>query len=284
VNSQSSMVSLHLAATSSISTVALPSSSSTKTTALVATKHLPAAAFVGIVIAALLLFSFFLILFCFMRKRRRLRLRSLNGGYTPIEPFPFLSIMNLRRREVGRRTRGEYGAGNVQARASIEKASSGIWNPIPERVGPDEPPSPPVASQPLHRRTSLASSGIWNPIPERVGPDEPPSPLVASQPLHRRTSLASESQETNNPSVAPTERQQELRERAESMRGGISALEAILLNENIPEQQRRDAQAELQQLRSTMSWVSWMEQSDWAKGLVDEPPPAYNTLLGRQTN
>ena len=111
-------------------------------------------------------------------------------------------------------------------------------------------------------------------------PDEPPSLLVASQPLHQRISYPSESQ-AHSPSIASTGRQQSLRERAESMRGGISALEEALLNENIPEEQRHAAQAELQQLRSAMAILSWMEQSDWARGLVNVPPPAYNTLLGR---
>jgi hypothetical protein len=243
LSSQSAIVSLQPAATSSMSTL---SSISTNSPHL-ARKHLPASDLSGIIIATLLLFSFFLILFYFIWKRRRLRLRSLNISQPNIEPFPFSRIMNLRR-EGGRRKiqRGEYEAGNDQARALNEKASPDIRNTIPERIGPNEPPNLPVASQTLHRRPSFVS----------------------------------EAQETNV-SVALTERQQELRERAESMRGGISALEAALLNENIPEEQRRDAQAELQQLRSTMACFSWMEQSDWARGLVDEPPPAYNTLLGR---
>ena len=109
------------------------------------------------------------------------------------------------------------------------------------------------------------------------GPDEP-SRRVARQPLHRQISYASESQATVS-SIASTARQQSLRERAESMRGGISALEELLLNENVPEE-RRAARAELQQLRSAMAILSWMEQSDWARGLVDEPPPAYSILLG----
>jgi hypothetical protein len=155
--------------------------------------------------------------------------------------------MNTKRGEVERRKRQGWKreAKNVQASASSEKSSPSLRDPVPERVRPDAPPSQLVASQSLHRQT-----------------------------------YASDSQETN-PSVAVTERQQELHERAESLRGGISALEAALLNENIPEEQRRDAQAELQQLRSTVAWFLWMEQSDWARGLVDEPPPAYNTLLGR---
>jgi hypothetical protein len=65
------------------------------------------------------------------------------------------------------------------------------------------------------------------------------------------------------------------------MRGGISALEGVLLSENVPEEQRRAAQAEIQQLHLTLEMLSGIEQSDWARGLVDEPPPAYNTLLGR---
>jgi hypothetical protein len=164
-------------------------------------------------------------LFCFVRVRRRLRFLSSNS--LRIEPFAFPSILNLGRRKVERRrVQGdESESGHVQASASIGKA--------PLDVG--------------------------NPIPEEVGPDEPPSQLLGSQPLHR----------------------QSLRERAESMRGGISALEEILLNENVPEEQRRAAQAELQQVRSAMAILSWIEQSDWARGLVDEPPPAYNTLLGR---
>jgi hypothetical protein len=246
------MVSLHLGATSLISIVALPSSSSTNSAPLVARNHLLASALIGIVIAVLLLFSFFLILFYFIQKQRHLRLHPLNSSYTFIEPFPFPSviIMSLRRREVGRRKKGrEYEAGNVQARALIKKASPGNGNPLSERVGPDEPPGLPVGCQPLHRRTSLVS----------------------------------EFQETKNPSVAPTERQQELREQAESMRSGIAAFKTIRLSHNIPEEQQCDAQAELQQLRSTMVWPSRMEQSDWARGLVDKSPPAYNTLLGRQT-
>jgi hypothetical protein len=132
------------------------------------------------------------------------------------------------------------------------------------------------------RTIEEAFPGIENPIPEREGPDEPPSLIVASQPLHRHTSCTFTSgSQAKSSSIAPTERQQEVRERAESMRDGISALEAALLNEHIPEEQRRDAQAELQQLRSMMALFSQMEQSDWARGLVDEPPPAYNTLLGR---
>jgi hypothetical protein len=87
----------------------------------------------------------------------------------------------------------------------------------------------------------------------------------------------SESQITSF-SIGSTWRQQEVRERAESMRDGISVLEAALLNENIPEKQRRDAQTELQQLRLKMALLTWIEQSDWARGLVDELPPAYNTL------
>jgi hypothetical protein len=152
----------------------------------------------------------------------------------------------VRRRKVGRKEAqgGDWEAGKAKVSPSIEKAFPGIRNPIPEQVGPDEPPSLLVASQLLHLQ-------------------------------------ASELQVTSF-SIASTERQQELRERAESMRGGIeSALEAILLNENIPEEQRRDAQAELQQLQSMMALFSWMERSDWARGLIDEPPPAYNTLLGR---
>jgi hypothetical protein len=148
--------------------------------------------------------------------------------------------MNLGRRKVERRRiQGEeYESGSFQASASIEKASLDGGNLIPE-----------------------------------VGPDEPPSQLLGSQPLlHRQTTRSS---------TVSTERQQSLRERAESMRGGISALEEVLLNENVPEEQRRAAQAELQQLRSAMAMLYGMEQSDWARGLVDEPPPAYNTLLGR---
>jgi hypothetical protein len=117
-------------------------------------------------------------------------------------------------------------------------------------------------------------------VPEEVGPDQPPTQLVRCQPLYRQTSYASESQATRS-SIVSAERQQSLRERAESMRGGISALEEALLDENIPEEKRRAAQAELQQLRSMVAMLSWMEQSDWAKGLVDEPPPAYNALIGR---
>jgi hypothetical protein len=153
--------------------------------------------------------------------------------------------VNLRRKDVTRRKtqREKFDAGNVPARAWIQ----------------------------------AVSPSVEDPGPERVGPDEPPSQLVASRPLHRQTSYMSESQATNL-SIVSTGRQQEVRERAESMRDGISALETALLNENIPEEQRRDAQAELQQLRSKMALLTWIEQSDWARGLVDEPPPAYNTL------
>jgi hypothetical protein len=186
-----------------------------------------------------------------MKKRsdiRILRRRSPNGSSQRIDPFVSSSITTLGGREVERRKRqgGKRGARNVQASASSEKSHPSLGDPEPERVGTDGPSSQ----------------------------------LVATQTLHRQTSYASGSQETSV-SVALTERQQELRERVESMRGGISALEAILLNKNIPEEQRRDAQAELRQLQLTMAWFSWMEQSDWARGLVNEPPPAYNTLLGR---
>jgi hypothetical protein len=75
-----------------------------------------------------------------------------------------------------------------------------------------------------------------------------------------------------------TERQVELRERAESAREGISALQAILETENVPLHQLSDARAELLRLRSAMEWFLTLEQSDWARGIVDEPPPAYNTL------
>jgi hypothetical protein len=109
----------------------------------------------------------------------------------------------------------------------------------------------------------LVITPIKGPISERLaGPKEPPSLLVGSQRLHREISFASESQGTNSLVAPTTERQQELRNRAESMRGVIFALEAILLNHNIPEEQQHDAQAELQQLRSTMAWLSRMEQSD----------------------
>jgi hypothetical protein len=177
---------------------------------------------------------------------------SANGprelSYLRICLFAFPGIMNSKRRDAGRRKmqRKKREAGNIQARASIEKASLGVWNVVPLELGPDEPPSQ----------------------------------LVMSQPPHRQTSYASGSQATTS-SIASTERQQSLRERAESMRGGMSALQEILLNENIPERQRRAAQAELRQLRSILVMLSMMEQSDWARGLVDEPPPAYNTLFGR---
>jgi hypothetical protein len=148
--------------------------------------------------------------------------------------------MNLGRGKVDRRRiQGEeYELGDAQVSASIGKAPLDVGNLTPEEVGPDEPPSQLLGSQPLHRQTTRSST-------------------------------------------VSTERQQSLRERAESMRGGISALEEILLNENVPEEQRRAARAELQQLRSAMAMLYGMEQSDWARGLVDEPPPAYNTLLGR---
>ena len=156
--------------------------------------------------------------------------------------------MNLGRTKVGRRaTQDEdFETGNGQDSASIEKAFPYIGDLIPEETGPDEPPT---------------------------------NQLVGSLPLHPQTSYASESQATVS-SIVSTERQHSLRERAECMRGGISALEE-LLNENVPEEQRRAAQVELQQLRSAMAMLSSMEQSDWARGVVDEPPPAYNTLLGR---
>jgi hypothetical protein len=174
---------------------------------------------------------------------------SSNGprelSYLRIRPFAFPSITNSKRRDAGsRKIQGEKReAGEVQARASIEKASLGAENSIPEEIRPEEPP-------------------------------------VTSQPLHRQTSYASDSQTTTS-SITSTERQQSLRERAESMRGGISALEEVLINENVSEERRRAAQAELQQVRSMLAMLSWIEQSDWARGLVDEPPPAYNTLLGR---
>jgi hypothetical protein len=97
-----------------------------------------------------------------------------------------------------------------------------------------------------------ATPKYWEPVSKQKDPAEPPNQHEASETLHRRTSYTYQSQATS-PSVAPTERQQELRERAESVRGSISVLEAALLNENIPEEQRRDAQAGLQQLRSTMA-------------------------------
>jgi hypothetical protein len=179
-----------------------------------------------------------MLVFCFVRVRRRLRFLSSNS--LRIEPFAFPSILNLGRRKAERRrVQGdEYESGHVQASTSIGKAPLDVGNSITEEVGPDERPSRLLGSQPLHRQTTRSSS-------------------------------------------VSTERQQSLRERAESMRGGISALEEILLNENVPEEQRRAAQAELQQVRSAMAMLSWMEQSDWARGLVDEPPPAYNALLGR---
>jgi hypothetical protein len=114
-------------------------------------------------------------------------------------------------------------------------------------------------------------------VPE-VGPDEPPTQLVANQTLHFQTSYASKSQ-TTTPSIPSTKRQQSLRERAESMRGGISTLEGVLLNENVPEEQRWAAQAELQQLRLMLAILSCIEQSDWARGLIDKLPLAYNILL-----
>jgi hypothetical protein len=156
--------------------------------------------------------------------------------------------MNSRRRTVERRKIREEKreAGKAQAKESIKKASPGLGNLVPGKVGSHLPPSHPLGSRALHRQTSYTS----------------------------------ESQGTAS-SIASKERQQSLRERAESMRGGISALEEVLLNENVPEEQRRAAQAELQQLHSMMAMLYWLEQSDWARGLVDEPPPAYNALLGR---
>jgi hypothetical protein len=226
----------------------LPSAgSSTNPNHAAAGRQLPVSALIGIIAAALLLSTLFLILFCFIRKRRNLRLHS---GHPRIRPFTLLPdiISSKRRDRVGRRKiHGEKcKTGEVWASSSIEKATPGLENPVPEQVGTDEHTSQLVTSQTLHRQTSYAS-----------------------QP--RATAF----------SIVSTERQQSLRERAESMRGGISALEAVLLNDNIREEQRHAAQAELQQLRSTMAMLLWIEQSDWARGLVEESPPAYNTLLGR---
>jgi hypothetical protein len=123
---------------------------------------------------------------------------------------------------------------------------------------------PGVATNPLPP-TFDYSGGIV--LPDARDPPRPggagetivPAPSVRSEPL--------------------TERQIELRERAQTAREGIDTLQSVLSNENVSPNQMNDARVELARLRRAMDWLLLMENSDWAQGITDESPPAYESLI-----
>ncbi|KAJ7574664.1 hypothetical protein C8J56DRAFT_978850 [Mycena floridula] len=69
-------------------------------------------------------------------------------------------------------------------------------------------------------------------------------------------------------SEAPTPRQQHLRAQSQNITAKITELEGL-----VP--RLHDAEAEIARLRAENQWLRDQEQSDWARGLTDSPPPSY---------
>jgi hypothetical protein len=126
--------------------------------------------------------------------------------------------------------------------------------------------------------TGYVATGSFPPNLEYSGGIVPPDPSSMDPPR----SDAGETIGIPTPSVRSeplTERQIELHERAQTARDGIDALQSALSNENVSPDQMNDARVELARLRRAMEWFLLVEDSDWARGITDELPPTYESLI-----
>jgi hypothetical protein len=78
------------------------------------------------------------------------------------------------------------------------------------------------------------------------------------------------------------ERQAGLREQANAARDQLASLESVLENSALDIPMRHNLSTELARLRAGMQRLQEMEESDWARGLTDEPPPMYDALSARR--
>ncbi|KAJ7574657.1 hypothetical protein C8J56DRAFT_978836 [Mycena floridula] len=130
------------------------------------------------------------------------------------------------------------------------------YDPETSEVYPTVGKTPPEDAVETDRQGLDSSATLQRRSSER--PDDPDNCLVT-----RQLSLRSN---------ASTIRQQILREKTEIVTARINALETLVESSST---RLVDAEVEIERLRMENRWLRQQEQSDWALGLTDEPPPAY---------